>query len=93
MQNESFTVTVRGRGQITVPDLIRKKNKWIKEGSPVTVILGNDEIKIIPFPLRVVENQEISWRRLWQQITLVRNFKGKKGNLSSFIVSDRERRP
>ena len=91
MQNDSFTVTVRSRGQITVPDSVRKRNKWLKEGYPVTLIHGDDVIEITP--LRVKDGQDINWRKLWQQITLVRSFKGKKGNLTSFIVNDRERHP
>ncbi|KKS95415.1 MAG: hypothetical protein UV73_C0018G0028 [Candidatus Gottesmanbacteria bacterium GW2011_GWA2_43_14] len=87
MNNKQFSVTVRARGQITVPDNLRKKTFWLREGTPVTLIEGIEEIKITP--LRIKEGDGLNWRKLWQQITLIRHFSGKKGNLSSFIASDR----
>ena len=86
MNNKQFSVTVRARGQITVPDNLRKKTFWLREGTPVTLIEGIEEIKITP--LRIKEGDGLNWRKLWQQITLVRSFKGKKGNCYEVLIKD-----
>ena len=82
------TVIIRERGQLTIPDSIRKIIDWISPMSAVTIsIVKPDEIVIRPH--RYQEN--IDWDNLWKQIKKVRVFKGQgRGNLSSFIAEDRE---
>ncbi|OGG02948.1 hypothetical protein A2W14_02105 [Candidatus Gottesmanbacteria bacterium RBG_16_37_8] len=81
------TVTVRQRGQLTIPDNIRESISWLKTGSPISMIVSEDEIKIKPFQQK---EKALDWQYMWRQIELTRSFKGKKGNLSQFIVKDRE---
>lgn len=84
----SSTATIRLRGQITIPQEVRKHMKWIDTGSVVHVDARPFEIKITPYQEKT--KKKVDWNRLWDQIKLVRSFEGKKGNLSGFIIKDRE---
>ena len=79
---------VRDRGQLTIPDSIRNIATWTTPTSVVSIAIEKpDEIVIRPHQI-----QKIDWDKLWKQIRKVRAFKGKgRGNLSAFIVNDRER--
>ncbi|MBI2443349.1 MAG: hypothetical protein HYV40_05610 [Candidatus Levybacteria bacterium] len=79
-------VVIRDRGQLTIPDTIRKAVSWVTPMSAVTIsVTKPDEITIKP------NEKIINWDKLWKQIRRVRAFKGKgQGNLSEFIVKDRE---
>jgi len=81
------TVTIRSRGQITIPERIRTITSWIRVGSVVSVYSDEEEICIKPYNANA---QTVNWDDVWEKILLLRSFKGKKGNLSDFIVSDRE---
>ncbi len=81
---------IRDRGQLTIPDSIRKSLDWVTPMSAITLsVTGPDEIIIRPH-----QNQkQINWDNLWRQIKHVRSFKGNgRGNLSTFIAKDRETR-
>lgn len=79
---------VRDRGQLTIPDSIRSIATWTIPSSVVSISIEKpDEIVIRPHQI-----QKIDWDKLWERIRKVRAFKGKgRGNLSAFIVKDRER--
>jgi len=90
MDDMQSTATIRQRGQLTLPDEIRDKISWLSPGSAVIITTSSkNEIKIIPY--QRFNKKEIDWRIIWDQIKLVRTFKGKRGNLSNFIVEDRYR--
>ncbi len=77
---------IRNRGQLTIPDSIRKSINWIGPLSPITISLVKpDEIVIRPHQHQV----DVDWEKLWKQIKRVRSFKGDV-NLSQFIMEDRE---
>ncbi len=80
---------VRDRGQLTIPDSIRSIATWATPSSVVSISIEKPhEIVIRPH-----QPQKIDWDKLWEQIRKVRAFKGNgKGNLSAFIVKDRETR-
>ena len=82
------TAVIRDRGQLTIPEKIRKQRKWATHTSVVTISSENpDEIVIKPYP-----SKQVDWDKLWKQIKRVRAFKGKgRGNLSQFIAEDRLR--
>lgn len=87
-QTSSF---IRQRGQLTIPETIRKDADWASPGSPVTVVRTKvDEIAIRPF----VPKKPLNWEELYKQMKRVRAFKGKGnvGSLSEFIAKDRETR-
>ncbi len=78
---------VRERGQVTIPDTIRKIAKWVSPSSVITISLEKpDEIHIKP---REIEDM-IQWDKIWDAIRLARSFRGKRRNISSFIAHDRE---
>ena len=83
------TVTVRQRGQLTIPEEIREQVAWLKEGSVVAVDIKEDnKVELIPYDRH---KQQTNWKRLWQMIRLARSIKGPRGNLSQFIAEDRFR--
>lgn len=82
------TSLIRQRGQLTIPESIRREADWTSPGSPVTVVRSKaDEITIRPF----VPTKSINWEELYKQIKHVRSFKGKGKaiSLSEFIAKDR----
>ena len=74
------------QGQLIIPEAIRKVIKWANF-SVVSVSVGKpDEIRITP------AKNKIDWEILQKKLKRVRAFKGQgEGNLSKFILHDRER--
>ena len=85
------TVIIRNRGQVTLPESIRRSRHWATPQSVVTISTDKpDEIVIRPHSLR---QTKINWEKLWLDIERVRSYKGKGGgNLSAFIAKDRQSR-
>ena len=81
---------IRDRGQLTIPDSIRRFVPWVNPMSAVTIsVISSDEIVIRPHNYQ----GEVDWESLWKRIKKVRSFKGQgRGNLSEFIAKDREAR-
>ena len=76
---------IRNRGQLTIPDSIRALRSWASTNSAVTITSDHpDEIIIKP------HKKEYDWDKMWKLINKSRSFKGKAGNLSQFIVEDRQ---
>lgn len=81
---------IRDRGQLTIPDSIRKIVRWASPMSAVTIsVVKPDEIVIRPHQ----HQKEVDWDKLWALIGKSRAMKGKgrSGSLSEFIIKDRER--
>lgn len=78
---------VRNRGQLTIPDSIRKVVSWVTPQSAVTIsVVKPDEIVIKP------HKKEYDWDKIWEGIRKARAIKGKgRGSLSKFIAEDRYR--
>ena len=79
---------IRERGQLTIPDSIRKVVNWARPLSAISIAVVNpDEIVIRPHG----SQKTVDWDKLWKQMKRVRSFKGKnKTSLSEFIAKDRE---
>ncbi|OGD97073.1 hypothetical protein A3A49_00890 [Candidatus Curtissbacteria bacterium RIFCSPLOWO2_01_FULL_38_11b] len=79
-------VVVRDKGQVTIPEKIRKSIDWITPSSVVTVTAEKpNEIIIQPY-----EQKKVDWDKLWKDLKRVRSYRGKgRGNLSAFIAEDR----
>ena len=90
MNNIQTTAIIRNRGQLTIPDVIRRAFNWMKTESVVRIIYRSpQEIVITPY---IQENvKKINWKKIWEAIHKVRAItsKGKIGNLSKFIAKDR----
>lgn len=81
------TIVIRDRGQVTIPEKIRKSINWLTPSSVVTISAQQpDEITIQPY-----NPKKIDWDKLWKMIRKSRAIKGKRGNLSKFIAEDRYR--
>ena len=76
---------IRGRGQLTIPDSIRKMVNWVTPLSAVTIsMMQPDEIVIRPHV------QQVDWDQIWKNIRKSRAIPGKgKISASEFLQSDR----
>lgn len=85
------TTQVRQRGQLTIPNSIRKRRQWAKSGSVVSISSEKpDEITIKPYSPK---HAQTDWKKLWADMKRVRALKGKgRGNLSAFIAKDKQTR-
>ena len=82
--------TIRQRGQLTIPDRVREKYKWVAPGLPVSIDSSNpNKIVIEPYSA----SKKVSWDEFWEDIKRIRSHKGEyKGSLSKFIEWDRQTR-
>ena len=76
---------VRDRGQLTIPDSIRRLVSWVTPSSAVSIsVVKPDEIVIKP------HHAQIDWDKMWNLIRKSRAIKGKgKGSAAEFIEKDR----
>ncbi len=79
------TGIIRDRGQLTIPDSIRKAVNWITPLSAVSIsIVKPDEIVIKP------HQQQINWDQIWSNIKKSRSISGKGNiNTSEILQADR----
>lgn len=88
MNRTTVVSIIRERGQLTIPDAIRKIATWATPSSAVTISLTKpNEIQVRPQAVQ----KNIEWDILWHTIRLSRSIQGKRGNLSDFIAQDRRR--
>lgn len=76
---------IRDRGQLTIPDSIRKIVNWISPMSAVSIsVIKPDEIVIKP------HQKQVDWDQVWENIRKSRAISGK-GNISTvdFLEQDR----
>ncbi len=77
---------IRSRGQLTIPAAIRRAAQWLSQTRPITVSLEeNDKVVISK------ATEPVNWDQLWGLIRQAREKRGRQGNLSGFIASDRQR--
>jgi bifunctional DNA-binding transcriptional regulator/antitoxin component of YhaV-PrlF toxin-antitoxin module len=81
------TSIIRDRGQLTIPDSIRKVISWINPMSAVTIsVVKPDEIIIKPHA-KVIDK-----KRIWENVKKARAIKGKDTTTSAvdFLIKDRQ---
>lgn len=77
---------IRDRGQLTIPDSIRKLVNWVNPQSAVTIsVVKSDEIVIKP------HQKQVDWDKIWEGIRKSRAIKGKHA-VSAFEVLQRDRK-
>ena len=81
-----YSATIRQRGQLTIPDKLRELFSWLEEGSIVGIEVEEEVLKIKPHS----QVKKIDYDDFYTKMQLARSFKGKRGNLSAMIASDRE---
>ena len=76
---------VRNRGQLTIPDSIRKAVNWVTPMSAVTIsVMKPDEIVITP------HQKQVNWNQIWENIRKSRAIKSKGGmSTVEFLGQDR----
>lgn len=78
---------IRDRGQLTIPDSIRKTITWLNPMSAVTISVNKpDEVIIRP------HQQALDWDLIWEKIRKARAIKGKVEAISTvdFLEQDRQ---
>ena len=76
---------IRNRGQLTIPDSIRKFVPWVNPMSAVTIsVIKPDEIVIKP------HQKQINWDKIWEGIRKSRANKGKN-SISALEVLQKDR--
>jgi bifunctional DNA-binding transcriptional regulator/antitoxin component of YhaV-PrlF toxin-antitoxin module len=78
---------IRNRGQLTIPDSIRKVASWVAPMSAVSItIVKPDEIIIRP------QNAYTNWDEIWSGINKARAIKGSGKSVSAteFLNDDRD---
>lgn len=78
-------IIIRDRGQLTIPDTIRKAVSWVQPLSAVSISVEKpDEISIKP------HLQSVDKTKVWALIKKSRAIKGKgKGSAAEFLERDR----
>lgn len=84
----TYTAIVRARGQLTIPDRVRKLATWLRSGEAVGLEVDEEEVRIKPYVK--TKPARYDWDKIWSAVRLARSFKGKRGNLSAMIAKDRE---
>lgn len=79
---------IRERGQLTIPDSIRRNVSWAKPLSAVSIsILKPNEIVIRPHV------QSVDWDQIWKNIRASRAISGKGStSAAEFLAEDRNSR-
>lgn len=78
---------IRERGQLTIPDSIRRLVNWVNPSSAVSIsVIKPDEIVIKP------HQPQVNWEEIWENIRKSRAVSGK-GNVSAseFLKQDRRK--
>lgn len=79
-------VIVRNRGQITIPDPIRKTVGWANPMSAISIsVVRPDEIVLKP------HQNKLDWNQIWKNINASRAISGK-GNESGYGFLEKDRR-
>lgn len=78
-------IIIRDRGQLTIPDAIRKAVNWVNPMSAVSIsVVKPDEIVIKP------HQQIIDKDKIWELIRKSRAIKGRgTGSAAEFLKKDR----
>jgi len=78
---------IRDRGQLTIPDSIRKVVNWVTPSSAITIsVTKPNEIVIKP------HQTEVDWKKIWSGIKKARATKGKGKSFSAVEILEQDRR-
>ena len=85
------TGILRQRGQVTIPDQVREFLEWLVPNTVISFTVSkNKTVTLGPYVKDAA--QVVDWKNIWERIEIADSFRGKKGNLSKFIVEDRDSR-
>ena len=87
MNTDASTVTIRQRGQLTIPDEIRKAVNWIRPNSAVSIFVEKpDRIVLKP------HTSVIDWEKIWNTMKIIRSFKGRGKAIPAWKFLEKDRR-
>jgi bifunctional DNA-binding transcriptional regulator/antitoxin component of YhaV-PrlF toxin-antitoxin module len=87
MTRLQITSIIRERGQLTIPETIRRVAAWASPLSVVTVSVENpNEITIKPGT-----QEKVDWGSIWNGIRLARSFRGKDETKSARELINEDR--
>jgi len=89
MNTIQTTAIIRDRGQLTIPNKVRKILDWMSPNS-VVYIKAETTHELVIKPYEQKPESQINWVEIWKRIKRSQSFKGKRGNLSAFIIKDRD---
>ena len=80
------TAIIRDRGQLTIPDKIRKNLKWPSNNTVVSITADiNKKIVIEPYE----ENKKkVDWNQIWKNIRKIRSYKTKNSRPASELIAE-----
>lgn len=76
---------IRNRGQLTIPEQIRRAAKWLASDSAVLVTMNkDDEVVIKP------HKAKYDWKKIWEGVKKARGIRGHGTmNTAKFLEKDR----
>ena len=76
---------IRDRGQLTIPDSIRKVISWMNPMSAVTISVNSPDEVVIKPHAKLIDKEQI-----WENVKKSRAIKGKgSGSAAEFLEMDR----
>lgn len=87
MTDTQSTAIIRNRGQLTIPEKIRRTLKWPATNFVVFIRSTSDNTIIIaPYEK---EEKKADWNNIEKAIRKLRSYKKIQGSMSEFITEDR----
>lgn len=84
------TAVIRQRGQLTVPEEIRKVFNWVTNNAVVSINITAGGFFVAPFAAKA--QKKVDWQSILERMQIAHTFKGKSGSMSQFIINDRDDR-
>lgn len=98
----SETIKVRERGQMTLPENIRRQIDWLNTGSILEIKINPLQDKLIIKPLLsnkstankkvFKQNNQPNWNKIKKKLKTIRTWGRQDVNLTEFLINDREKR-
>lgn len=80
------TAIIRDRGQLTIPEKIRKTLKWPTSNSIVLIkVTADDDILIRSYEKDI---RKVDWDDIWKNIRKLRSFKIKNNLPASVLIAE-----
>ncbi|MEK7565684.1 MAG: AbrB/MazE/SpoVT family DNA-binding domain-containing protein [Patescibacteria group bacterium] len=86
--NYQTTAVIRQRGQLTIPEEVRKIFGWLGKDKVVTIQTSINAVVVKPYSQTNFGSTQ--WKRAHELVQISHSFVGGKGNISSQISQDRE---
>lgn len=94
MKQVRTTSIIRQRGQLTIPEVIRRYAQWlVTNGVVMITFMSPNEIRIVPYNGNGSDGKNgRDWKTVKKQMERIRSFPGRNISLSKFLIRDRQTR-